>query len=98
MEAYEHMTTATSREICLKEWVESGISKAIENGSNDISTLDLFFEIDPIENEIRQDQVDSFDGSIKTTYITDNLESDSDCEWEDNDGNIFDIFNIEDDE
>ena len=50
MEAYKHMATATSREICLKGWIKSGISKAIENGSNHISTLDFFFEIDPIEN------------------------------------------------
>ena len=80
MEAYEYMTTVTGREICLKGCLKSGTSKAIENGSNDIFILDLFFEIDPIENEMRQDQVDSFDGSIKTTYITDNLESDSDGE------------------
>ena len=43
MEAYEHMTNATSREICLKGWVKSGISTAIENGSNEIATLDPVF-------------------------------------------------------
>ena len=43
MEAFEHMTTATGGEICLKGWVKSGISRAIENGSNDISTLEPFF-------------------------------------------------------
>ena len=52
MEMYELMTTAPGREICLKGWVKSGISKAIENGSNDISTLDPSFEIEPIENEM----------------------------------------------
>ena len=64
--------------------------------SIDVSTLDLFFEIVPVENEMREDHVDLFDGSNETTYITDNLDSDSDCEWEDDDGNIFDVFNIED--
>ena len=63
--------------------------------SIDVSTLDLFFEIVPVENEMREDHVDLFDGSNETTYITDNLDSDSDCEWEDDDGNIFDVFNIE---
>ena len=53
MEAYEPMTTASGKEICLKRWVKSGISEAIENGSNDISTLDPFSEIEPIENEMR---------------------------------------------
>ena len=63
-----------------------------------ISTLDPFSKIDLIENEIRQDQVDSLDGSIKTTFITDNLKFDSDSKWEDDDGNIFNVFNIEDEE
>ena len=53
MEAYEPMTTASGKEICLKGWVRSGMSEAIENGSNDISTLDPFFEIEPIENEMQ---------------------------------------------
>ena len=86
------------QKICLKGWVKSGLSKAIENGSNDISILDPFFEIDPIENAMWQDQLDSFDGSIKTTYITDSFESDSDSEWGEDDGTIFEVFNIEDEE
>ena len=98
MEAYDHMTTATSREIYLNGWVKSGINRATENGSTDIPTLDPFLEIDSIENQMWQDLVVSIDGSFKTTYITDNLESDSDSEWEDDGGNIFDVFNIKDEE
>ena len=86
--AYRHVTTATSREICWKGWVKSGIIKDIENGSIDIFTLDAFLEIDPTEKKMRLDHINSFDGSSEITYITDNLESDSDCEWEDNDDNI----------
>ena len=41
-----------------KEWLK--LLKTIKNGSNDISTLDPFFEIDPVENEMRQDD----DGNI----------------------------------
>lgn len=98
MEVYEQMTAAIGREICLKGWVKRGTSEAIENGSNVTSTLDPFFDIVPIENEMRQDQLQSLHGSIETTYITDNLAYDSDCAWEDDDGNIFDVFNIDDDE
>ena len=46
METYEQMTTATGREICLKRWVKSSIIKTIENGSDDISTQEPFFETD----------------------------------------------------
>ena len=70
VEAYKHMTYLTDREICLKGWIKSGISKASENGSNEIFTHAA------IENEMQQDQVDSFVGSIKTTYRIDNLEYD----------------------
>ena len=98
MEACDHMTTATSREINLNGWVKNGINRATENGSTDIPTLDPFLEIDSIENQMWQDLVVSIDGSIKTTYITDNLESDSNSEWEDDGGNIFDVFNIKDEE
>ena len=35
---------------------------------------------------------------IETTYIKDNLESNFDCEWEDDGGNIFAVFNIDDKE
>ena len=38
VEAYKHMTYLTDREICLKGWIKSGISKASENGSNEIFT------------------------------------------------------------
>ena len=95
--AYKHVTTVTGREIYWKGWVKSGIIKDIENRSIDISTLDAFFEIDPTEKKTHQDQINSFDGSSQITYITDNLESDSDCEWEDNDDNIFAVFNNEED-
>ena len=99
MEAYDHMTTATGRDICLKGWERSGILQAIENGVSDISSLDPFFEIDPIEDETIQQKVTSFNGSIDKAYIADHYEhNDSDSEWEDDDGNIFNVFNIENDE
>ena len=92
MEAYNHMTSSIGKDVCLKGWKECGMQEALENDLDD--NIDHFKDIDPIETA---DEVSNNLLVINKRYISQqNLDND-DSDWEDGDGNIFDVF-IQDDE
>ena len=92
MESYNHMMSSRGKDICLKGWKKRGIQEALENGLED--DLDLFKDIDSIETA---DEVSNNLFVISKIYISLQNQDDQDSDWEDDDGNIFDVF-IEDNE
>ena len=81
------MTSSIGKSICLKSWEKSGTQDALENGLED--NLDPFKDIDPIE---AADEV-----SNNLLVINKMCMSQQNLDWEDDNGNIFNVF-IEDDE
>ena len=92
MEAYNHMTSSIGKDICLKGWKKSGIQEALKSDLED--NLDPFKDIDPIE---RADEVSNNLFVISKMYVSQQNLDDDDLNWEDDDGNVFDI-SIEGDE
>ena len=86
------MTSSIGKGICLKGWKKSGIQEALENDFED--NLDPFKDIDPIETS---DKVSKNLFVINKMYISQQNLEENDLDWEDDNGNIFDIF-IEDDD
>ena len=91
MEVYDHMTSCIVKDICLKGQKKSGIQEALKNGLE--GNLDLFKDIDPVETP---DEVNNNLFVISKMYISQQNLDDIDSGWEDDNGNIFDVF-IEDD-
>ena len=92
MEGYNHMTSSVGKDICLKGWKKSGIQEALKSSLED--NIDPFKDIDSIETA---DKVSNNLFVIKKMYVSQQNLDHNDSDWEDDDGNIFDIF-IEDDE
>ena len=92
MAAYNHIVSFIGKVICLKGWKKSGIQEALENGLED--NLEPFKNVDSIQTA---DEVSNNLFVINKLYISQQNLDDDDSDWEDDDGNIFDVF-IEDDE
>ena len=92
MEAYNHMTSSIGKDICLKGWKKNGIQEALKSDLED--NLDPFKDIDPIETA---DKVSNNLFVFSKMYVSQQNLDDDDLDWEDDDGNIFDI-SIEGDE
>ena len=96
IELYNYMTSGAGREVCINGWKRSGISDAIQKGVNDLPTLDPFDDIDPLVEEVNVLDIVYDESSLATNKYITQYESNSDSEWEDEDGNIFDRLNNED--
>ena len=93
LEVYNHMTSAKGKKVCLKGWDVTGISDAVRKGLKGMAHIDPFHDIDPLA-KISFKSEDSLEYE-RETYINDIEEEESGSEYEDNDGNIFNI--LEDD-
>ena len=100
IELYNHMTSPRGREVCLKGWEVSGIKGAVEMGLANLPPLDPFHDIDPLATiSTISEAVDEIDLGNRDMYITETNGEDSDDEfWEDDDGNVFDMFQQYDDD
>ena len=100
IEMYNHMTSSEGRDICLKGWKVAGILDGAEKGLEESPNLDPFHDIDPLATS---DSLEEVDGNKSETeqsmYISPSTdEDDEDSEYEDKDGNIFDVFDEESDD
>ena len=104
VDAYNHLTSETGREIIKNGWKSAGISKAVSDGLNGMEDLDPFHSIDPLlesSNESAHQSNESLNVQNAEYFTTYQDESSSD-EYEDESGegvrNIFDMFLEEDDD
>ena len=101
LEVYNHMTSAEGKDgtkICLKGWDVAGISDAVRKGLKGMAHIVPFHDIDPLA-ETSFESEDSLEYE-REMYINDIEEEESGSEYEDNDGNIFNILedDLDDDE
>ena len=99
IEMYSHMTSSEGRNVCLKGQKVVSILDATEKGLDGLKNFDLFCDIDPLAT---RDSLEEVDGNESETerdiYISPFVDDNEKSEYEDEDGNIFDVFNEESDD
>ena len=99
IEMYNHMISSERRDVCLNGWEVTGILDATEKVLDGLQNLDPFHDIDPLAIS---DSLEEVDGSKSKTerdmYISPFVDNNEELEYEDEDGNIFDVFNEESDD
>ena len=99
IEMYNHMTSSEGRDVCLKGWIVAGILDAAENGLDGLPNLDPFHDIDPLATSDSLEEVDGNESETeRNIYISPFVDGNEVLEYEDEDGNIFDVFNEESDD
>ena len=94
------MTSSEGRDVCLKGWKVAGILDAAEKGLGELPNLDPFRDIDLLATSDSLEEVDGNESETeRSMYISPSVdENDEDSEFEDEDGNIFDVFDEESDD
>ena len=96
IEMYNHMTSSGGREVCLKGWKVAGILDAAERGLDGLPNLDPFYDIDPLATSDSLEEVDGNESETeRNMYISPFVDYNEESGYEDEDGNIFDVFNEE---
>ena len=96
---YNHMTYTEGRDVCLKGWKVAGILDAAEKGLEELPNLNPFHDIDPLATSDSLEEVDGNESETeRSMYISPSVDEDEDSEYEDEDGNIFDVFDEESDD
>ena len=100
IEMYNHMTSSEGRDVCLKGWKVAGILDAAEKGLEELPNLDPFHDIDPLATSDSLEEVDGNKSETEQSMcISPSVdEDDEDSEYEDEDGNIFYVFDEESDD
>ena len=100
IEMYNHMTSSEGRDVCLKGWKVAGILDAAGKGLEELPNLYPFHDIDPLATSDSLEEVDGNESETeRSMYISPSVdEDDEDSEYEDEDGNIFDVFDEESDD
>ena len=104
------MTLDEGRKVCLKGWDVSGIKAAVEQGLSKSPCLDPFSHIDPVvENDCDIQTINARAISEASKYVSEYernevIENDSDCaesidenQQDDDQRNVFDLFDEEED-
>ena len=88
------MTSSEGRDVCLKGWKVASILDAAEKGLEELPNLDPFHDIEPLATSDSLEEVDGNESETeRSMYISPSVdEDDEDSEYEDEDGNIFDVF------
>ena len=99
IEIYNHMTSSEGRGVCLKGWKVAGILDAAEKGLDGLPNLEPFHDIDPLGTSDSLKEVDANESETeRNMYISSFVDDNEESEYEDEDRNIFDIFNEESDD
>ena len=86
------------RDVCLKDWKVTGILDATEKGLDGLQNLDPFHNIDPLATSDSLEEVDGNESETeRDMYISPFVDDNEESEYEDEDENIFDVFNEESD-
>ena len=90
------MTSSEGRDVCLKGWKFAGILDAAEKGLDRLPNLDPFHDIDPLATSDSLEEVDGNEFETeRNMYVSPFVDDNEESEYEDEDGNIFDVFNEE---
>ena len=93
------MTSSEGRDVCLKGWKVAGILDAAEKGLDGLPNLDPFHDIDFLVTGDSLEQVDGNKSEIEQhMYVSPFVDDNEESEYEDEDGNIFDVFSEESDD
>ena len=99
IEMYNHMTSSEGRDVCLKGWKVAGILDPAEKRLDGLPNLDSFYDIDLLA---ASDLLEEYDGNESETernmYISPFVDDNEESEYENEDGNISDVFNEESDD
>ena len=99
IEMYSHMTSSEGRDVCLKGQKVASILDATEKGFDGLKYFDLFCDIDPLATSDSLEEVDGNESQTeRDIYISPFIDGNEKSEYEDEDGNIFDVFNEESDD
>ena len=99
IEMYSHMTSSEGRDVCLKGQKVASILDATEKGLDGLKNLDLSCDIDPLATSDSLEEVDGNESETeRDMYISPFVDDNEESEYEDEDGNIFDVFNEESDD
>ena len=99
IEMYNHMTSSEGRDVCLKGWKVAGILDTTEKGLDKLQNLGPFHDIDPLATSDLLEEVDGNESETeRDMYISPFVDDNEESEYEDEDGNIFDVFNEESDD
>ena len=99
IEMYNQMTSSEGRDVCLKDWKVAGISDAAEKDLDGLPNLDPFHDIDPLATSDSLEEADDNESETeRNMYISLFVDHNEESEYEDEDGNIFYVFNEESDD
>ena len=99
IEMYNHMTSSEGRDVYLKGWKVAGILDAAKKGLDGLPNLDPFHDIDPPATSDSLEEVDGNESETEQNmYISPFVDDNEESEYEDEDGNFFDVFNEESDD
>ena len=99
IEIYNHITSSEGRDVCLKGLKVAGIWDAIEKGLDGLQNLDPSHDIDPLTTSDSLEEVDGNESETeRDMYISPFVDDNEESEYEDEDGNIFNVFNEESDD
>ena len=90
VQLYDHLTSECGTEIVVNGWKAAGISDAVNLGSKGLPPLDQFCELNPQKVEIPDHLVIPITAS--STSVDSDSDSDSEWDYNEHDGNVFDLF------
>ena len=93
---YNNMTSSEGRGVCLKGWKVTGILDATQKGLDGLQNLDPFHDTDPLATSGSLEEVNGNESKTeRDMYISPFVDGNEELEYEDEDRNIFDVFNEE---
>ena len=103
IEMYKEMMSTDGQQVCLKGWQVAGIKDAVTQGLSSLASLNLLNDINPMfEEESNVQTVNPSGLSAVSIYVCEYRSEDKSDKWveeneEEQNRNIFDLFNDKED-